>query len=102
EAAECARASGGEEAERDRCPGVADRLAEDDEDARPDDRADAEGGQIEQADAACQLRGLALRVRGQLGDRLGGEQAPLDLRGRAHRPSPGGEMTSAGRRERLT
>ena len=46
-------------------PGVADRLAEDDEDAGADDRADAERGQVEQADGALELAAGLLGVGDQ-------------------------------------
>jgi hypothetical protein len=48
---------GEDEAEDDRRPGVADRLADDDEDAGADDPADAEGGEVHGADRArCRPR----------------------------------------------
>ena len=70
ERGERARDAGQDEGEDDRRPGVADRLAEDDEDPGADDRADAERGEVEQADRALEP---ALRVGDQRVDRLGGE-----------------------------
>ena len=54
ERGERARDAGEDEDEDDRRPGVADRLADDHEDAGADDRADAERGQVEQADGALE------------------------------------------------
>src|SRR6476469_5170377 len=51
-----------DEGQDDRGTGVADRLADDDEDAGADDRAEAERGQVEQADDTLPRLALILRV----------------------------------------
>ena len=59
-------------------PGVADRLADDDEDARADDRAEAERGEVERADDALELVSRSSVSRDERVDGLRGEQ-PVTL-----------------------
>ena len=57
--------AGEDEGQDDRRAGVADRLADDHEDAGADDRAEAERGQVEQADDALQLARPSPPCRGR-------------------------------------
>ena len=93
--------AGEDEREDDRRPGVADRLAQDDEDAGADDRAEAERGEVEQADRALERVVAVLRVGDEGVDGLGGERAAARRGGGGHADgSCGGVMTRTGRRER--
>ena len=65
------------EGDDDRRAGVADRLADDDEDARADDRADAQRGEVEHADRALEpVLGVVLRLADQHPLRLAGDRDP--------------------------
>jgi hypothetical protein len=63
--------------------GGADRLADDDEDAGADDRAEPECGQVERADGAAQLVLLLVCVLDEPVDRLGGEEVATRCGGHA-------------------
>ena len=62
------------EREDDRRPGLADRLADDDEDPGADDRADAQRGEIESADGPGQRARVVLGVRDHRIGRLDAEE----------------------------
>ena len=107
ERGERARHAGEDERQHDRRAGGGDRLADHDEDAGADDRAEAQRGRVAQPDDALEAGALLLRLAHEHVGGLRRERAATllgwcDRHGPALLRGGGRVITSTGRRERST